>query len=172
MALGSHRSGSRRVYLGLLVLAALLPFPSGAATTVWEVVAQLEAAQPLDEGKIARALGLPLQRVDQGGVAVFRSGPVKVDDGNVIESLTFSPKRGNQPATVAFKMPPGTAPGTNCLGRSDVSREYGAPVRNWTSQEGGVAYSHFEFARPRNKVSVAFSDVTNCLDILTVQEGR
>lgn len=172
MAPGSQRSRSGRFLAGVLALAALLPVPSQAATTVWEVVATLEAAQPLDEGKIARALGLPLQRVDHGGVALYRSGPIKVDDGKNIESLTYSPKRGDQAVTVAFKLPPGTAPGVNCLGRSDVSREYGAPVRNWTSQEGGIAYSHFEFSRPRAKVSVAFSDTTNCLMVLTLTEGR
>jgi len=153
----------------LLGLGAAMP--AQAATSVWELVYQTEAAMPWDEGKLARSLGIALQRVGQGGDAAFRSGSVKVDDGKLVESVTFTPKRGAQPASVAVRMPAALARSENCLGRGDVSRQYGAPVRNWATQEGEATFSHFEFARPgRGKISVAFSDLTNCLTVLTVEE--
>lgn len=153
------------------VLALGVVVPAQAATSVWELVYQIEAAAPWNEAKLARSLAIPLQRFDQGGAVTFRSGTVKVDDGKTIESVVFTPKRGNQAATVAVRMPPAPARTENCVGRGDVSREYGAPVRNWTTQEDGVSLSHFEFARPnRTRISVAFSDVTNCLTVLTVEE--
>lgn len=149
------------------ILASIVSVPAQAATSVWELVYLIEAASPWNEGKLARMLLIPLQQADGGS---FRSGSFKMDDGKVVESVTFTPKRGNEPASVAVRMPPAAARTDNCLGRGDVSRQYGAPVRNWTSGEGATALSHFEFARPnRGKINVAFSDATNCLTVLTVE---
>ncbi len=162
-------SAAGAVAFGLLVSAG-----AQAATTVWEVVAELEAALPLNESKIARTLGIALQKFEPGGANafVYRSGSLKLESGITIESLTWTPRRGDQPASVALKMPPATARSETCLGRAEVSREYGAPLRNWTSQEGDVSLAHFEFGRPRGRVSVAFSDATNCLTLLTLAEAR
>lgn len=161
------RPASFSLFSGIVALALGVTAPAQAATSVWELVYQVEAAVPWNEGKLARSLAIPLQRAGES----FRSGPVKVEDGKTVESVTFTPKRGNRAATVELRMPPAPSRTENCLGRGDVSREYGAPARNWTSQEGQAALSHFEFARPNNgRIRVAFSDATNCLTVLTVEE--
>ena len=161
----------------VLVVAALGLFMSTrvlAADTFWSLVAGLEAAVPFTEAKVEDALGTGLSKEDRGNppVVVYRTSGFWLKDRSRVDGAEWTPKSGKIPAAVTVTRPAVAARTEACISRADVSREFGAPVRSWNSKVDEIGYTHFEFAQPKVTVSVAFSDITDCLRTLTVAEVR
>jgi hypothetical protein len=161
-----------KVFLAVLASNVLMVTAAHAAASLGELVAQLESAVPFTSIKIERALSIGMQKSESNGAVTYRGAAMKLEDGSTIEGLVWTPKAGKKPSEAILTLPAVAARATGCVSRADVSREFGAPTRNWTSKTGEISYSHFEFARPKNKVNVAFSDVTNCLATLSIEELR
>lgn len=177
MKAGSGKTMSRRVPLKKPFLAAIAinifaVSVASAAASLGELVARLESAIPFTSIKIERALGIGMEKIESNGVVSYRGAAMKLDDGSTIEGLVWTQKAGSKPSAATLTFPAVPARSAGCVSRADVSREFGAPTRNWTAKTGEISYSHFEFARPNNKVNVAFNDVTNCLATLSIEELR
>lgn len=166
------RNPLQKHFLAFLAGNLLMVTAANAAASLGELVAQLESVVPFTSIKIERALSIGMQKSANDGAVSYRAAALKLDDGSTIESLVWTPKAGKKPSEAILTLPAVAARATGCVSRADVSREFGAPTRNWSSKAGEISYSHFEFARPRNKVNVAFSDVTNCLATLSIEELR
>ena len=163
---------SMQPFLAALVVNVCVAAAANAAASLGELVAQLESAVPFTSIKIERALGIGMEKIESNGGISYRGAAMKLDDGSSIAGLLLTPKAGKKPAEATLTLPAVPARSAGCVSRADVSREFGAPTRNWTAKTGEISYSHFEFARPKNKVNVAFNDVTNCLATLSIEELR
>jgi hypothetical protein len=161
-------------FVAAAVAGLLFSFSATAADNFWALAADLEAAVPFSEAKIRAALGTGLDKEQQGQppTVVYRTSGFLLKDRSQIEAATWAPGSGKTPSAITLTRPAVAARTDACLSRAEVSRNYGAPVRSWASMIGDVSYTNFEFAQPKAKVSVAFSDVTNCLRTLTITEAR
>lgn len=160
----------KKPFFAAIAINVLVASAANAAASLGELVAQLESAVPLTSIRIERALGIAMEKIESNGVVSYRAAAMKLEDGSTIEGLVWTPKAAKKPSEATLTFPAVAARSAGCVSRADVSREFGAPMRNWTSKTGEVSYSHFEFARPKNKVNVAFNDVTNCLATLSIVE--
>ena len=155
------------------LLAVMFTCNAMAADNFWSLVADLEASIPFSQAKIEGALGTPLKKEqqEQPTAVVYRTGGFLLKDRSQIEQATWMPESGTTSSAITLTRPAVPARTDACLSRADVSRAFGAPVRSWSSKVGDLTYTNFEFAQPKARVSVAFSDVSDCLRTLTVAEG-
>ena len=138
----------------------------------WRLAGLMEVAVPFTEDKVEAVLGTGVSKAETGKppVAVYHTSGFWLKDRSRIEEATWTPRNASGPASLNVVRPLKGSRLDVCVTRSEVSRQYGAPARSWKTNESGAAYSHYEFERPKSKVSVSFSDETNCLRSLTVAE--
>jgi len=138
----------------------------------WRLAGLMEAAVPFTEDKVEAVLGTGVSKAESGKppVTVYHTAGFWLRDRSRIEEATWTPKNASGPASLNVVRPLKGSRLDVCVTRSDVSRQYGAPSRSWKTNDGGAAYTHYEFERPKAKISVSFSDETSCLRSLTVAE--
>lgn len=138
----------------------------------WRVAGLMEVAVPFTEDKVEAVLGTGVSKTEIGKppVVAYHTSGFWLKDRSRIEEATWVPKNGTSASALTVVRPLKGSRLDVCVTRSEVSRQYGAPTRSWKSNEGDATNTNFEFARPKTKISVAFSDATNCLRSLTVTE--
>jgi hypothetical protein len=138
----------------------------------WRLAGLMEVAVPFTEDKVEAVLGTGVSKTERGNppeVAYHTSG-FWLKDRSRIEEATWMPKNATSASALTVVRPVMGSRLDVCVTRAEVSRQYGAPTRSWKSSDGDATNTNFEFTRPKTKISVAFSDVTNCLRSLTVAE--
>ena len=138
----------------------------------WRLAGLMEVAVPFTEDKVEAVLGTGVSKTEIGKppVAAYHTSGFWLKDRSRIEEATWVPKNGTSASALTVVRPVKGSRLDVCVTRSEVSRQYGAPTRSWKSNEGDATNTNFEFTRPKTKISVAFSDATNCLRSLTVAE--
>lgn len=176
---GLLTSGSRRIALhGLAFLlvcvgtATVAEAQEPSTQEFWKLAGLMEVAVPFTEDKVEAVLGTGVSKTERGKppVEVYHTSGFWLKDRSRIEEATWMPKSATSASALTVVRP---VMGTRldvCVTRAEVSRQYGAPTRSWKSNDGDATNTNFEFARPKTKISVAFSDATNCLRSLTVAE--
>ncbi|MEQ1580733.1 MAG: hypothetical protein ABL964_09090 [Steroidobacteraceae bacterium] len=176
---GLETSGRRRTALrSLAFLLACVGAASAARAQepstqeFWKLAGLMEVAVPFTEDKVEAVLGTGVSKTELGKppVVVYQTSGFWLKDRSRIEEATWMPKNATSASALTVVRPLKGSRLDVCVTRSEVSRQYGAPTRSWKSNEGDATNTNFEFERPKTKISVAFSDATNCLRSLTVAE--
>ncbi len=138
----------------------------------WRLAGLMEVAVPFTEDKVEAVLGTGVSKTERGKppVVAYHSSGFWLKDRSRIEEATWVPKNGTSASALTVVRPLAGSRLDVCVTRAEVSRQYGAPVRSWKTNDGEATNSNYEFARPKTKISVAISDATNCLRSLTVAE--
>ncbi len=167
-------SGLRRLafVLACVVAASAAEAQEPSTQEFWKLAGLMEVAVPFTEDKVEAVLGTGVSKTERGKppVVAYHTSGFWLKDRSRIEEATWVPKNATSASALTVVRPVMGSRLDVCVTRAEVSRQYGAPTRSWKSNEGDATNTNFEFTRPKTKISVAFSDATNCLRSLTVAE--
>jgi len=167
-------SGMRHLGFVLACLCAASAAEAQEPSTqeFWKLAGLMELAVPFTEDKVESVLGTGVSKTERGKppVVAYHTSGFWLKDRSRIEEATWVPKNATSASALTVVRPIMGSRLDVCVTRSEVSRQYGAPTRSWKSNEGDATNTNYEFMRPKTKISVGFSDATNCLRSLTVAE--